>query len=91
MKHRAQIIAALLFLLSFIKSFKYSSNAYDIVFILVCAGIYSLYELLSENKLKQDIQKLTVDTDNHFKEVEKEMKDTKHYVSTISIGSTFKR
>jgi len=91
MKNKAQVIAAVLFLLSFIKSFKYSSNGYDIVFILICACIYCLHEILTENELKQDIQKLTVDTDNHFKEVEKEMKDTKSYVSTISLGNTFKR
>jgi uncharacterized membrane protein len=89
MKHKAQVIAAVLFLLSFIKSFKYSSNAYDIVFIILCACIYTLYEILSKNKLEADIQKLTIDTDNHFKEVEKEMKDTKSYVSTISLGHTY--
>lgn len=89
MKHKAQVIAAVLFLLSFIKSFKYSSNAYDIVFILICAGIYCLYELLSKNKIEQDIQKLTIDIDSKFKEVEKEMKDTKSYVSTISLGHTY--
>jgi uncharacterized membrane protein len=91
MKNKAQVIAAVLFLLSFIKSFKYSSNGYDIVFIILCACIYCLYEILSENKLKQDIQKLTIDTENQFKEVEKEMKDTKHYVSTISLSNTYKR
>jgi len=91
MKSKAQIVVAILFLLSFIKSFKYSGNAYDIVFILICAGIYTLYELISENKLKEQVGKLTMDTDNRFKETEKEMKDTKNYVSSISLGQTFRK
>lgn len=91
MKHKAQSIAAALFLLSFIKSFKYSSNSYDIVFILICACIYLVYEFLSDTKLKRQVEKLTIDIDNKFKEVEKEVKDTKGYVSTMSLGSTFQR
>jgi uncharacterized membrane protein len=91
MKHRAQIVAALFFLLSFIKSFKYSSNGYDIVFILICACIYLVYEFLTDHKLKQQVDKLTVEMEDKFKANEKDMKDTKTYVSSISLGSTFKR
>lgn len=91
MKSKAQLTVAVLFLLSFIKSFKYSSNGYDIVFIVLCASIYLVYELITERELKQQVNKLTLDTDNHFKEVEKEMKETKHYMSTVSLASTFKR
>ena len=91
MKHRVQIFVSVLFLLSFIKSFKYSSNAYDIVFILVCACIYSIYEFLSDSKLKQQVDKLTLDTESKFKVTEKELKETKNYVSTMSLGSTFQR
>lgn len=89
MKNKAQIFAAALFLLSFIKSFKYSSNAYDVVFITICGCIYLVYEVLSDNKLKADVEKLTSDINTKFKEVEKDSKDTKAYVSTMSLGSTF--
>ena len=91
MKKIAQTTAAVLFLLSFIKSFKYSSNAYDVVFIILCACIYLVYEVLSEKKLHDEVTKLTVDVDTKFKYVEKDLKDTKNYVSSMSIGSTFKR
>lgn len=91
MKHKAQLVAASLLLISFIKSFKYPSNAYDIVFILVCASIYLVYEFLSNTKLKQQVDKLALDTDERFKSTDKEMKETKGYVSTMSLGSTFNR
>ena len=91
MKKLAQSIAAVLFLLSFIKSFKFQMNAYDIVFILICACIYLVYEFLTEKKIKDDLQKLTEDTEKRFKEVEKETKDTKNYVSGISMSATYKR
>jgi hypothetical protein len=91
MKQKAQTIAAVLFLLSFIKSFKYSSNSYDIVFIILCVGIYCLYEFLSEKDLRNKVDKLTLDTEAKFKEVEKEVKDTKSYVSGISLGQTYRK
>lgn len=91
MKHKAQIIAAVLFLLSFIKSFKYQSNAYDVVFIVLCACIYLVYEVLNDNKLKAQVEKLTIDTEEKFKHTEKELKETKGYVSTMSLGTTFNR
>lgn len=91
MKHKSQIVVSVLFLLSFIKSFYYSSNMYDIVFIIICCCIYCIYELITEHKLKEQVNKLTTDTDFKFKEVEKEMKDTKNYVSGISLGNTYKR
>ena len=91
MKHKAQLVATSLLLISFIKSFKYPSNSYDIVFILVCASIYLVYEFLSNTKLKQQVDKLALDTDERFKSTDKEMKETKGYVSTMSLGSTFNR
>lgn len=91
MKTRAQLVVAVLFLLSFIKSFKYSSNAYDVVFILVCASIYLVYEFTTESTVRESVIKLASATESKFKEVDKEMKETKNYVSTISIGSAFNR
>ena len=91
MKHKAQLVAASLILISFIKSFKYSSNAYDIVFILVCAIIYLVYEFINDTKLKQQVDKLALDTEERFKSTDKEMKETKGYVSTMSLGTTFNR
>lgn len=91
MKLKAQITVSVLFILSFIKSFKYPSNSYDIVFILVCASIYIAYELITDHKMKSQVSKLITDTESKFKEVEKEVKDTKNYVSSMSIGSAFNR
>lgn len=91
MKKIAQSTVAVLFLLSFIKSFKYSSNLYDIVFIVLCACIYLVYEVLSDKELKQVVDKLTIEMNTKFKEMEKDAKDTKNYVSSMSIGSTFQR
>ena len=91
MKAKAQIISSILILLSFIKSFKYPSNSYDIFFILICASIFLVYEFLNDTKLKERVDKLDLDTTERFIEVNKEMKDTKGYVSTMSLGSTYNR
>ena len=91
MKSKAQVIAAVLFLLSFIKSFKYSSNLYDVVFIILCACIYCLYEIITDKELKRQVEKLTVDTNKQIEDIHKDMKDTKSYVSTISLGHTYNK
>jgi len=91
MKTKAQLVVAVLFLLSFIKSFKYSSNAYDVVFILICASIYLVYELITEKALKERVDKLASETESKFTEITKEVKEAKNYVSTMSLGSTFNR
>lgn len=90
MKHKAQYVVAILFLISFIKSFKFQASIYDVIFILICAIIYLVYEFIADHKVKQDLIKLSEDTSNKFKTIEKEMQDTKSYVSTVSL-STIKR
>lgn len=91
MKHKAQIIAALLILASFVKSFKYSSNGYDIVFLLACTSIYLVYEFLADSQIRKDITKLTEETTKRFEATDKEVKEAKSYVSTMSLGSTYNK
>ena len=91
MKSKAQLVSSILILATFIKSFKYPSNSFDIIFILVCASIYLVYEFITERELKAQVDKLTVDTANKIKEVEKEVKDTKNYMTAASLGNVYKR
>ena len=91
MKQKAQITTSVLIILSFIKSFIYPSNSYDIFFILVCASIFLVYEFISDSKVKTQLDKLTIDTEDKFKLVEKEVRETKGYVSTMSLGNAFNR
>jgi uncharacterized membrane protein len=91
MKTKAQLTVAVLFLLSFIKSFKYSSNLYDVVFILVCACIYLVYEFISNKKIQEQVSKLAIDTEERFKGLDKEVRETKNYVSTMSLGQTYRK
>lgn len=91
MKQRAQLVAAVLFLLSFIKSFKYSSNAYDVIFIILCASIYLVYEFITESSVKASVNKLASETESKLNDLAKEVKETKNYVSTISLGSAFRK
>lgn len=91
MKSKAQLASSILILATFIKSFKYPSNSFDIIFILVCAGIFLVYEFISDSKVKVQLDKLTVDTEDRFKLVDKEVRETKGYVSTMSLGNAFNR
>ena len=49
------------------------------------------FSLVSEKELKAQVDKLTVDTANKIKEVEKEVKDTKNYMTAASLGNVYKR
>lgn len=91
MKSKAQIISAILFVLSFIKSFSYSNNVYDIFFILICASVYLVYEFIINNKTKKQLEDLIQDNEKRFNNLDKEMKETKGYVSTMSLSSTYNR
>lgn len=59
MKLKTQAVLGLLFLASFVKSFKFQSNGYDIVFIILITTIYLAQEFITEQKTKKELEKLT--------------------------------
>lgn len=91
MKQKAQSIVAILFVLSFIKSFKYSSNTFDVVFIILCSIIYLAYEYIQDRKVLDRIESIRKETDDKLELIKKEQEQTKHYVSSISTSVGFRR
>lgn len=91
MKIKTQAVLGILFLSSFIKSFKYSSNAYDVVFIILIATLYLSYDFIIQKNAKADFDKLTADIDLKLKHVDEEMERVKNSASKVAMMTGFKR
>lgn len=91
MKLKTQVVLGLLFLSSFIKSFKFQSNGYDIVFIILITILYALQEFLTEQRTKKELEKLTMDIDARFKLQDEEIERAKSGASKMALMTGFKR
>lgn len=91
MKNKTQAVLGLLFLISFIKSFKFSMTAYDVVFIILLAIIYLSRDLLTDNKTKKDLEVLKNEIDLKFKLQDEEIERAKNTASKNAIAMGFKR
>lgn len=91
MKLKTQVVLGLLFLASFIKSFKFQSNGYDIVFIILVTALYALQEFLTEQKTKKELEKLTIDINTRLNLQDEEIDRAKNSASKAALMTGFKR
>lgn len=91
MKPKIQAILAVLFIASFVKSFKYSSNGYDIVFILIVAGLFMAYEFITEQATKNELAKVKQEIDLKFKQQEEQLEVVRNNTSKMALGLGYKR
>lgn len=91
MKLKTQAVLAILFLASFIKSFKFSSNGYDIVFIILVSILYLAQEYISEEKTKSDLKKLTEHIDTRLNQQDEQIESVKNNTSKMALGMGIKR
>lgn len=91
MKLKTQAVLALLFLASFVKSFKFSSNGYDIVFIILVSVLYLAQEFISEQKTKDDLKKLTEHIDTRLNQQDEQIESVKNNTSKMALGMGIKR
>lgn len=89
-KNSVQLGSIILFILSFIKVIIKPATTYDIVSIVLLAIVFLALEHMVSEKQKQEIKKLAEDlisnNDEKISKLEKELTDTKSYVSKVSIG-----
>lgn len=86
MKNKTQVVLGLLFIISFIKSFKYSMTAYDTVFIILITLVYLSKYYITEQKTKQEIEKLTKDIDLRLKLQDEEIERAKNISSKAALA-----
>lgn len=91
MKFKTQAVLGLLFLSSFLKSFKYNITIYDSVFIILITIVYLAQDFLTEQKTKKDLEKLTIDLDLKLKLQDEEIERTKSIASKNALAIGFKR
>ena len=91
MKRNAQILCTVLFISIVAKSFFMKVNAFDGVVVIIVGLIFSLYEVLTKNSLKKSLEDHKVDNDKKIEQLQKELLDTKNYMSKISAGQALRK
>jgi len=91
MKLKTQIVLSILFLSSFIKSFIYSSNLYDIVFIILVSVLYLSQEYIKEKSSKIDLETLTANIDLRLKLQDEELERIKNNTSKMALTAGIRR
>jgi hypothetical protein len=91
MKNKTQAVLGLLFIISFIKSFKYSMTAYDTVFIILITVTYLSKYYITEQSTKQELKKLTEDIDLKLKLQDEEIERAKNISSKAALAFGVKR
>lgn len=91
MKIKIQLVLGFLFLATFIKSFKYSSNAFDIVFIILVTGIYLAHEFITEQKTKSDLDILTKELNTRLNLQDEELERIRNNTSKMALSAGIRR
>lgn len=89
-KKYVQLGSIILFILSFVKVIARPATTYDIVCIVLLAIVFLALEYMVSEKQKQEIkelaEKIMSQNDEKMNKLEKELTDTKSYVSKVSLG-----
>jgi hypothetical protein len=91
MKLKTQSVLGILFLLSFIKSFKYSMTIYDSVMIILITIAYISRDYLTEQSTKKELEKLTKDINTRLNLQDEEIERAKNSASKSAAALGFKR
>ena len=91
MKSRAQTICALVFISIVIKSFFVSTNIVDAIILIAMAGIYCMYEFLTEQKTVIKMQLYKKETNARIETIQRDLDGTKNKVSTLNAGQALRR
>lgn len=91
MKIKAQSICSILIIAIVLKSFFTYVSFVDAINMIALVSVYVLYELLTENKVVLDLKKLEQDQNSKIEKLQKDLDDTKNYMSKISTSIAFKR
>jgi len=91
MKKPAQIICSLLSFAIIMKSFFKSASAIDAINLIALVGVYCMYEFLNEKSLVNKVNELEKAHSIKIDKLEKDLNDTKNYVSKVSTSLAFRK
>jgi hypothetical protein len=91
MKNITDKVLGILFLISFLKSFKYSSNSYDIVFIIMITITYISNRYIKEKNSKDELDKLTSTIDTKLNLQNEEIERIKNNTSKMAVANGLRR
>ena len=91
MKLKTQCVLGLLFLASFIKSFKFESNGYDVAFIILVTLVYLAQEFITEQETKKELVNLTKGIDERLKIQDEKIKRASNTASKNALALGLKR
>lgn len=91
MKLKTQVVLGLLFLASFLKSFKFESNGYDIVFIILVTVLYLAHEFITEQETKKELEILTKGFDERLNLQDEKIERASNVASKTAMAVGFKR
>jgi len=91
MKLKTQAVLGLLFLASFIKSFKFQPSIYDAVFIILITILYLSKDYLTEKSGKADMEKLTAELNTRLNLQDEELERIRNNTSKMALTSGFRK
>jgi hypothetical protein len=91
MKLKTQVVLGLLFLSSFLKSFKFESNGYDIVFVILVTIVYLAQEFITEQSTKKELVNLTKGFDERLNLQDEKIDRASNTASKTAMAVGFKR
>lgn len=91
MKFKTQAVLGLLFLASFIKSFKFAPSIYDSVFIILITIVYLSKDYFTEKSSKIDLEKLTADINTRLNVQDEELDRIKNNTSKMALTTGFRK
>lgn len=91
MKNRAQLICAILFVAIVTKSFVKDTNVVDAIILVATAGIYCMYEFLTEQRTIKRFNLYKKETAAKLEVMQRDLDGTKNKVSTMNAGQALRR
>ena len=91
MKKVAQIISSILVVALITKSLFVPATMVDAIMAIALIGVYSMYEFLNETNLQKEFRQFKEQTYLRMDKLDKDLGDTKNYVSKVSTSIAFKR
>lgn len=91
MKNTAQIVSSMLIVGIITKSFFTQVSVVDAINLIALVVVYCMYEFLSEKKLKKDLDILRSEHSEKLENLQKDLNDTKNYMSKVSTSMAFRK
>ena len=91
MKKPAQVVCAVLSIAIVLKSFFKLPVAVDAINLIALVSVYCMYEFLTEKKFQKDLVEMKEANEKKFEDLQKDVNDTKNYMSKVSTSIAFRK